>query len=381
MGRQPKIGLDFWLHDVRLVQDPKLRGPRQRFGYLAPFVYECLLDILYSDKGYYIEYTDAARPDVLWQLAEMTRGQTLEPTERLHAVIESLVQAGLFDPGLYRRGVLSSKRVQKSYFTAAASRQTVHIDFSIWLLDEEEMRELNPSGKHCILQKFLSMKEAKQNREELEISRQKIGVFRPKNPQSREEQSREEQSRSDQTRQDQSRQDQIRPDQTRPDPAPASPGPQQAAPAPEGQAAGLSDRSELEGERQTACLSESEGEGQAQPQGEGPGTRPTPGDLQAFFAQIERQLDCKLDRPFRREMARWLQKGLHPDEIRQAAAWTCRKNPRNRAGYLRALLRNQSAAQPAAPPAAPPGDAPLADWEKDWLAQVQQRRRQMQEGT
>ena len=57
MGRNRKVGLDWWPRDIGLYRDPKLRAARQKFGVLGPYVYECLLDIAYGDKGYYIAYS------------------------------------------------------------------------------------------------------------------------------------------------------------------------------------------------------------------------------------------------------------------------------------------------------------------------------------
>ena len=53
MGRQPKRGLDYFPFDVGLLSDPKLRRPRQKYGYLAQMIYIALLCILYRDKGYW----------------------------------------------------------------------------------------------------------------------------------------------------------------------------------------------------------------------------------------------------------------------------------------------------------------------------------------
>ena len=63
MGRNRKVGLDWWPRDIGLYRDPKLRAARQKFGVLGPYVYECLLDIAYGDKGYYIAYSGEGRED------------------------------------------------------------------------------------------------------------------------------------------------------------------------------------------------------------------------------------------------------------------------------------------------------------------------------
>ena len=203
IGRQPKIGLDFWLRDVRLFQDPKLRRPRQQFGYLAPYVYECLLDILYGDKGYYIDYRGEAREDVIWQLTELAQGRYTVTVETMASVIDSLVACGLFSGDLFKRGFITSKRAQKGYFSATLGRSAVQINFDIWLLSEEEMRELNPSGKSSVLQSFISWREK-------QISRQEKAVSQPESTQSRVEEIREEKSRAEKSIVDESREQQSR---------------------------------------------------------------------------------------------------------------------------------------------------------------------------
>ncbi|MCQ5131436.1 DUF4373 domain-containing protein [Butyricicoccus faecihominis] len=198
MGRQPKVGLDFWLRDVRLFRDPKLRRPRQEYGYLALVVYEHLLDILYSDKGYYIDYRGEARDDVLWQLLEIVQGRYVVTAETLASVIDSLAACELFSGDLYRRGFITSKRAQKGYFSATLSRKSQQIDFDIWLLSEEEMRELNPSGNSFVLQSFISHREKRVFQPEKRVSQSE-------STQSREEQRRGEKNREEYSRAENSR--------------------------------------------------------------------------------------------------------------------------------------------------------------------------------
>ena len=38
MGRNRKVGLDWWPRDIGLYRDPKLRAARQKFGVLGPYV-------------------------------------------------------------------------------------------------------------------------------------------------------------------------------------------------------------------------------------------------------------------------------------------------------------------------------------------------------
>ena len=198
MGRNRKVGLDWWPRDIGLYRDPKLRAARQSFGVLGPYVYECLLDIAYGDKGYYIAYSGEGREDTLWQLREYTAGLENVTIETLAAVVDQLAASGLFHAALYERGFLTSKRIQMGYFIATLGRNAQQINFDIWLLSEDEMREKNPSGKAFILRSFIS-------RQEKGISRQEIGISRQESTQRTEEDSREEESIEEHSREQQSR--------------------------------------------------------------------------------------------------------------------------------------------------------------------------------
>ena len=175
---------------IGLYRDPKLRAARQKFGVLGPYVYECLLDIAYGDKGYYIAYSGEGREDTLWQLREYTAGLENVTIETLAAVVDQLAASGLFHAALYERGFLTSKRIQMGYFLATVTRNAVPINFDIWLLTEQEMREKNPSGKSFVLRAFIS-------RTENAIYRTENAIYCTENPQSREEQRTEQKSREE----------------------------------------------------------------------------------------------------------------------------------------------------------------------------------------
>lgn len=197
MGRNRKTGLDWWPRDIGLYRDPKLRGARQRFGVLGPYVYECLLDMAYGDKGYFIEYSGQGREDALWQLREYTAGLENVTLETLAAVVDQLVASGLFSAELYERGFLTSKRIQMGYFIATLGRKGMQVNFDIWLLSEEEMREKNPSGKAYILRAF--------------ISRQEKPISCPESTQRTEEQRTEEDRRVEDSREQDSTEEKTAP--------------------------------------------------------------------------------------------------------------------------------------------------------------------------
>ncbi len=75
---------------------------------LGPYIYECLLDIAYGDKGYYINYSGRGREDVLWQLSEYVAGRYAVPVETIANVIDRLVSVNFLatactSEGLSRR--------------------------------------------------------------------------------------------------------------------------------------------------------------------------------------------------------------------------------------------------------------------------------------
>ena len=123
--------------------------------------------------------------------------------ETLAAVVDQLAASGLFHAALYERGFLTSKRIQMGYFLATVTRNAVPINFDIWLLTEQEMREKNPSGKSFVLRAFIS-------RTENAIYRTENAIYCTENPQSREEQRTEQKSREEQRRAEHSREQQSR---------------------------------------------------------------------------------------------------------------------------------------------------------------------------
>ena len=185
MGRPTKQGLDYFPFDVGLLSDPKLRRPRQKYGYLAQMIYISLLCILYRDKGYYIPYNGEQREDVIWQVGDVLNGRYSITAETIANAIDELAACGLFSGDLFRRGIITSIRAQKAYYTATVDRKYVDVDFEIWLLSETDMRKL--SSKSVILQSFISRPINAENRAINEENQ-------PSGTQSREQKSREKQS-------------------------------------------------------------------------------------------------------------------------------------------------------------------------------------------
>ena len=175
MPAPKKRGLDYFPFGVDLLDDPKLIKPRMKYGSLAPYIYICLLKILYKDEGYFIDFSN--KEIVLWQLLNYCQGGNYTvKQETVEGVIDILVACELFSGDLYRLGIITSRRAQATYYSATVDRKTVDIDENIWLLTTEEMKSL--SAKHCYYLKSV-------NRPNNSINRPNNGVNRPNNPQSK----------------------------------------------------------------------------------------------------------------------------------------------------------------------------------------------------
>lgn len=174
MPAPKKKGLDYFPFGVDLLDDPKLIKPRMKYGSLAPYIYICLLKILYKDEGYFIDFRN--KEIVLWQLLNYCQGGNYTvKQETVEGVIDILVACELFSGDLYRLGIITSRRAQATYYSATVDRKTVDIDDNIWLLTIEEMKSL--SAKHCYYLKSV-------NRPNNSINRPNNEVNRPNNPQS-----------------------------------------------------------------------------------------------------------------------------------------------------------------------------------------------------
>lgn len=154
MARPKKQSLDYFPLDVGALGDPKLIAPRQEFGYLATTTYLALLCMIYRDKGYYLRYDDETRASVTWTLTtEFLAGKYQPNPDTVAQVITRLSASGLFSGDLFRRGILTSKRIQETYYSATLDRKSISINWDFWILSENEMREL--SSRSIILSNFI----------------------------------------------------------------------------------------------------------------------------------------------------------------------------------------------------------------------------------
>ena len=174
MPGQYKEGLEYFSFNVGLLEDRKFRRVKLKYGYLAPMVYISLLSILYKDKGYYIDYGDDKKDDVLWDILNFLQGKYQPTAETVAEIIEELVACGLFSGDQFNSKIITSTRAQKVFYHATVDRKAVKVDFDKWLLTEEEMRAI--SEKSLILREYI-------NRPINEINRPNEPINRPNDTQ------------------------------------------------------------------------------------------------------------------------------------------------------------------------------------------------------
>lgn len=159
---QFKQGLDYFPFTIGLLKDRKLRKLKVKFGYMVTIIYISLLELIYSDKGYYINYGLDLKEDVICDILENLQGRYTPEAETVEQVIDGLVACGLFSDDQFKSEILTSKRIQQIYYSATVERKAVDVNFDIWLLDEKEMRKL--SSKSVILANFLNRLNEEDNR-------------------------------------------------------------------------------------------------------------------------------------------------------------------------------------------------------------------------
>lgn len=166
---QYKQGLDYFPFTIGLLKDRKLRRPKLKFGCVVNDIYLSLLELIYGDKGYYLEYSDKTKDDVIWEISENLQGKYCPNAETVEEVIGDLVACGLFSGDHFKSEILTSKRIQQTYYSATVERKAVYVDFDIWFLSEEEMRKL--SSNSLILKNFLNRSNDEADRSNDEANR------------------------------------------------------------------------------------------------------------------------------------------------------------------------------------------------------------------
>ena len=199
-----KTGIDYYAHNVGMTADRRLRALRREFGSVGIDVWFSLLDMIYSDKGYYMEYSDITRRDVIMDLQDAVAGKDVTPAEVVEGILTRLVQMELLDSDLFMEGILTSREIQKQYYNSTLRRKHVAVEKSLWLLSVEEMKAENE--KSPILDYLLNGQNVNANSKNVDILPQsKVKQSKAEESKAEENESKAEESKAEESKAEESR--------------------------------------------------------------------------------------------------------------------------------------------------------------------------------
>ena len=115
MARKAVTELRYYPVDVNRVRDTKVRAVIRTRGFVAYYIYDVLLSMIYGDKGYYMEWTE----DALMEVADCARCEE----EEVMDILGEMLRRKLFDMELFSQcNVLTSAGIQRRYLQAMKDR-------------------------------------------------------------------------------------------------------------------------------------------------------------------------------------------------------------------------------------------------------------------
>lgn len=136
MGNAYKDGkLDFFPHDANFKKDYKVKLIVSEFGNDGPTVFWDILEQMYGDKGYYLEWDE--------DKCLLMAGELGFKKEYAEQIVNRLASRSLFDNKLFGSvRVLTSKRIQNNYVRACSERTKIRIRKELRLLENEDLEKL-----------------------------------------------------------------------------------------------------------------------------------------------------------------------------------------------------------------------------------------------
>lgn len=128
MARKGKVGIDYFSHDVDMLNDRKIKLLKAKHGLIGYAVYIRLLEELYRDKGYYLQIDEDF--NILF-----SDDNNLDYNVYI-LILNDCINQELFNKNLYEKySILTSNRVQENYLSATERRKTVDMYDAYILVD------------------------------------------------------------------------------------------------------------------------------------------------------------------------------------------------------------------------------------------------------
>lgn len=130
MARPTKEGLDYFPLDVHL--NDKIRLLEAKHGTIAFAIIIKIYQKIYGKYGYYCKFDD--------DICLLFASETIQNFDAVKTIINEAINRGIFNKNLYDKyHVLTSERIQETYFEAISRRKNVEVEGEYLLLADDRI--------------------------------------------------------------------------------------------------------------------------------------------------------------------------------------------------------------------------------------------------
>lgn len=134
MARKHKIGIDYFSHDVDMLQDKKVKLLKAKFGLVGYAVYNRLLEEIYRDKGYFLKIDE--------DFTLLFCDESKIDYEKFIVILNECIDKELFNKEIFEEfNIITSKRIQINYMEATKRRSRVEFLKEYLLVNNKEISE------------------------------------------------------------------------------------------------------------------------------------------------------------------------------------------------------------------------------------------------
>lgn len=159
MARPVKQGIDYFPLDVDIENDDKLPMIIGEFGIKGEMIFIKLLAFIYKTEGYYIEWNEESQLKFANRVSYITGGPQVN---LINEVVTRCVKWGLFHKPLFDSlNILTSKRIQQTWFEATRKRKNRVYDGNYWVISAFTPEETTKKTGESTQRKVKESKEKK----------------------------------------------------------------------------------------------------------------------------------------------------------------------------------------------------------------------------